>query len=173
MAEGKSFRLGDEVRYIQRRLPTAMGASSPLVSLFLFSTETGDAWLLDPSDRRAARLAGDGDPEPVHIEENDTCFVIDWKGNDRIEGPAFIYSDRQTRRVSTILGYVLKFQISLASIGDNIILNWSHFHIAWDYIARGLMVEAREVAMRLIASGEERKDPRAIGEASLLLSYST
>ena len=116
MAEGKSFRLGDEVRYIQRRLPTAMGASSPLVSLFLFSTETGDAWLLDPSDRRAARLAGDGDPEPVHIEENDTCFVIDWKGNDRIEGPAFIYSDRQTRRVSTILGYVLKFQISLARL---------------------------------------------------------
>jgi hypothetical protein len=25
--------------------------------------------------------------------------------NYRIEGPAFIYSDRQTRRVSTILGY--------------------------------------------------------------------
>ena len=125
MAEGKSFRLGDEVRYIQRRLPTAMGASSPLVSLFLFSTETGDAWLLDPSDRRAARLAGDGDPEPVHIEENDTCFVIDWKGNDRIEGPAFIYSDRQTRRVSTILGYVLKFQISLARF------------LAWMYLRLG------------------------------------
>ncbi len=53
----------------------------------------------------AARLARDGDPEPVHIEENDTSFVIDWKGNYRIEGPAFIYSDRQTRRVSTILGY--------------------------------------------------------------------
>ena len=58
-----------------------------------------------PSDQLAARLARDGDPEPVHIEENDTSFVIDWKGNYRIEGPAFIYSDRQTRRVSTILGY--------------------------------------------------------------------
>ena len=69
------------------------------------STETGDAWLLDPSDQPAARLARDGDPEPVHIEENDTSFVIDRKGNYRIEGPAFIYSDRQTRRVSTILGY--------------------------------------------------------------------
>ena len=69
------------------------------------STETGDAWLLDPSDQLAARLARDGDPEPVHIEENDTSFVIDWKGNYRIEGPAFIYSDRQTRRLSTILGY--------------------------------------------------------------------
>ena len=80
-----------------------MGASSG--QLVLFSTETGDARLLDPSDQLAARLARDGDPEPVHIEENDTSFVIDWKGNYRIEGPAFIYSDRQTRRVSTILGY--------------------------------------------------------------------
>ena len=71
--------------------------------LILFSTETGDAWLLDPSNQLAARLARDGDPQPVHIEENDTSFVIDWKGDYRIEGPAFIYSDRQTRRVSTIL----------------------------------------------------------------------
>ncbi len=31
--------------------------------------------------------------------------LLDPKGNYRIEGPAFIYSDRQTRRVSTILGY--------------------------------------------------------------------
>ncbi len=50
MVEGKSFRLADEVRYIQRR-------------------------------------------------------AADRKGDYRIEGPAFIYSDRQTRRVSTILGY--------------------------------------------------------------------
>ena len=61
--------------------------------------------MLDPSDQLAPRLARDGDPEPVHIEENDSSFVVDWKGDYRIEGPAFIYSDRQTRRVSTILGY--------------------------------------------------------------------
>jgi hypothetical protein len=41
----------------------------------LFSTETGDAWLLDPADQLAARLARDGDPEPIHIEENDTTFA--------------------------------------------------------------------------------------------------
>jgi hypothetical protein len=76
-----------------------------LGQLVLFSTETGDAWLLDPSDHLAARLARDGDPEPVHIEENDSSFVIAWKGAYHIEGPAFINSDRQTRRVSTILGY--------------------------------------------------------------------
>ena len=103
--EGKSFRLADEVRYIQRRAADRHGRVVAVGQLVLFSTETGDAWLLDPSDQLAARLARDGDPEPVHIEENDTSFVIDWKGDYRIEGPAFIYSDRQTRRVSTILGY--------------------------------------------------------------------
>ena len=105
MVEGKSFRLADEVRYIQRRAADRHGHVVTVGQLVLFSTETGDAWLLDPSDRRAARLARDGDPEPAHIEENDTSFVIDWKGDYRIEGPAFIYSDRQTGRVSTILGY--------------------------------------------------------------------
>ena len=82
-----------------------MGASSPLVSISCSLPKPATPWLLDPSDQLAARLARDGDPEPVHIEENDSSFVIDWKGNYRIEGPAFIYSDRQSRRVATILGY--------------------------------------------------------------------
>jgi hypothetical protein len=103
MVEGKSFRLADEVRYIQRRAVDRHGRVVTVGQLVLFSTETGDAWLLDPSDQLAARLARD--PEPIHIEENDTSFVIDWKGDYRIEGSAFIYSDRQTRRVSTTFGY--------------------------------------------------------------------
>jgi len=105
MVEGKSFRLADEVRYIQRRAADRHGHVVTVGQLVLFSTETGDAWLLDPSDQLAARLARDGDPEPIHIEENDTSFVIDWEGDYRIQGSAFIYSDRQTRRVSTIFGY--------------------------------------------------------------------
>ena len=73
--------------------------------LILFSTETGDAWLLDVTDKLAARLARDGDPEPIHLEETDTSFAIGWKGQYRIEGPAFVYSDRDSRRVTTIPGY--------------------------------------------------------------------
>ena len=65
----------------------------------MLQTETGDAWLLDPSDRLAARLARDGDPESVAFEETDTGFQI------RLDGPAFVYTDRHSRRVSTILGY--------------------------------------------------------------------
>ena len=105
MVEGKSFRLADKVRYIQSRAADRHGRVVTVGQLVLLSTETGDAWLLDPSDQLAARLARDGNPEPVHIEENDTSFVIDWNGNYRIEGPAFTYSNRQTRCVSTILGY--------------------------------------------------------------------
>src|SRR6202047_1346296 len=105
IVEGKSFRLADEVRYIQRRAADYDGRILTIGQLVLFSTETGDAWVLDPADRLAARLARDGGSEPVHIEETDTTFAIGWKGRYRIDGPAFVYSDRDTGRVTTILGY--------------------------------------------------------------------
>ena len=47
----------------------------------------------------------DGDPEPIYLEETDTSFAIEWKGHYRIEGSAFVYADRDTGRVTTILGY--------------------------------------------------------------------
>ena len=71
----------------------------------LFSTETADAWLLDPADRLAARLARDGESEPIHIEETDATFAIGWKGRYRIEVAAFVYADNDSGRVTTILGY--------------------------------------------------------------------
>jgi len=106
--EGKSFRLADEVRYIQKK---AANRDSRVVSfgqLVLFSTETGDAWLLDVSDQLALRVARDGAPEPVQLEETDTSFAIGWKGQYRIDGSAFVYSDRETGRVTTILGYPMQ-----------------------------------------------------------------
>jgi hypothetical protein len=68
-------------------------------------TQTGDAWLLDAEDKLAAQLARDGDPEPIDIEESDTTFSIDWKGSYRIDGVAFIYSDRRRGGMRAILGY--------------------------------------------------------------------
>jgi hypothetical protein len=103
--EGRNFRLADEVRYIQRRAADHDSRIVTIGQLVLFSTKTGDAWLLDPADRLAARLARDGESEPVHIEETDTTFTIAWKGRYRIDGSAFLYSDLETGRTSTILGY--------------------------------------------------------------------
>jgi hypothetical protein len=77
----------------------------PAPALALFSTDTGDAWLLDPTDHLAARVARGGDPEPLHFEETEANFAIGWKGNYNIDGDAFVYINRDSARVVTILGY--------------------------------------------------------------------
>jgi hypothetical protein len=105
IVEGVSFWLADEVRYIQRRAAHHDGRIVAVGRLLLFSTDTGDAWLLDRSDQLAARLARGGETEPVHIEDTDTAFTIGWKGSYRLDGPAFVYSDQETGRVVTIIGY--------------------------------------------------------------------
>jgi hypothetical protein len=105
VVDAKGFRLADEVRYIQDKAADHDGRMVTLGQLILFSTDTGDAWLLDLTDRLANRLARDGDPEPIHLEETDTSFTIAWKGRYHVEGPAFVYVDRDTGRVTTFLGY--------------------------------------------------------------------
>lgn len=77
-------------------------------SLTLFSTDTGDAWLLDAEDHLAARLARDGDPEDIYFEETDKRFAIGWKGKYRIDGDAFVYIDKDSGRVVTVLGYPVR-----------------------------------------------------------------
>jgi len=103
--EGKTFRLADEVRYIQRRASQYDSRIVTFGPLLLFSTETGDAWLLDPSDQLAAPIARDGDPLPVHIGETDTNFAVGWTGAYRINGATFGYLDKDSGNVRTILGY--------------------------------------------------------------------
>src|SRR5215469_18972465 len=49
--------------------------------------------------------ARDGDPEPIEIEDTETTFSIGWKGQYRVEGAAFIYTDWGTKRTTAILGY--------------------------------------------------------------------
>jgi hypothetical protein len=105
MVDGASFRLADEVRYIIRRAADHDGRVVTIGQIVLFSSQTGDAWIIDRDDHLALRLARQGDPEPFHIEETDTSFAIDWKGNYRIEGAAFVYTDRDTGRITTVLGY--------------------------------------------------------------------
>jgi len=103
--EGKDFRLAEEIDYIQSRAAEHDGRFVTVGPLILFSTDTGDAWLLDPADHFAARLARDGDPEPIYFEETNTNFKIGWKGSYRIENDAFIYIDSDSGRIVSILGY--------------------------------------------------------------------
>ena len=81
MVEGKSFRLADEVRYIQRRAADHDGRIVTVGQLILFSTETGDAWLLDPADQ-LARKAGSRRGERTDPHRGNRYHV-----RDRLEGP--------------------------------------------------------------------------------------
>jgi hypothetical protein len=57
--------------------------------------------------------------------------------------------------------------------GDNYILNWAYWMIAWDYVSRGLTRTARIWALKLIESGKQREDNRAIGMAYWTLAWIT
>ena len=94
---GNDFRLADELHYIQHRATEHDSRFVTVGGLAFFSTDTGDAWILDPADHLAARVARDGDPESLYFEETTTTFAIAWKGNYRLDGNAFLYIDRDTR----------------------------------------------------------------------------
>jgi hypothetical protein len=71
VVDGKGFRLADEIRYIQDKAADHDGRIVAIHQLILFSTATGDAWLLDVTDHLAVRLARDGEPESIYLEETD------------------------------------------------------------------------------------------------------
>ena len=95
--EGQDFHLAEEIRYMQRRAAEHDGRFVTIGSLALFSTDTGDAWLLDAEDHLAVRLARDGGPEDVYFEETDARFAIGWKGTYRVDCDASIYHESRIR----------------------------------------------------------------------------
>ena len=101
----KSLRIAKEVRYIQHRAAEHDARIVSIGPLVFFSTQTGDAWILDPTDQLAARLAYDGDLIALYIEETDTNYAIGWQGRYRIENDTFIYEDNETGRLIAIRGY--------------------------------------------------------------------
>src|SRR6266852_4673149 len=125
-----SLHLAKEVRSIQRRAAEHDRRIVTIGPLVFFSTDTGDAWMLEPADQ----LAAGGDPLPVHIEE--TKPATPSAGKDATESrvrcsstktpartvsppsKATRYSDSfalSTKRIATSCnGAAFKFQICLA-----------------------------------------------------------
>jgi len=102
---GKDFRLSDEVRYIQRRAAQGDSRIVTIGPFLLFSTETGDAWMLDPAGQLATPIARQGEALPVQIEDSDANFAVSWTGNYRIDGELFLYIDPDSGNTRTIFGY--------------------------------------------------------------------
>ena len=110
----KDLILGAELEYIRRRAAQRDPRFVQVGHIALFSTESGDAWLIDPADRLAARVAHDGYPVEVAFTETESQFAIGWKGTFRIESGAFVYTDDETGREFTLLG---PFVQKLAALG--------------------------------------------------------
>src|SRR5271169_2488767 len=84
--EAQDFNLADEVAYIQRQAKEHMSRIVTIGPVLLFSTQGGDAWLLDPADHLATPLARDGDPLPVTILDAEKTFSVAWRGQYEITG---------------------------------------------------------------------------------------
>jgi hypothetical protein len=72
--------------------------------LVFFSTETGDAWMLDPEDGLALCLAREGEPLPVEIRETAETFAIGWNSQYLIRDGLFVVRTSDGRETA-IYGY--------------------------------------------------------------------
>ncbi|HEV3204707.1 MAG TPA: hypothetical protein VGY77_09995 [Gemmataceae bacterium] len=99
------FNVQREVEYIVGRAAEGDGRCVSLGPLVLFSTLTGDAWLLDPADHLALCLACEGVRQPVNIVETAEKFSIEWEADFTIDKEVFTIVERETGQVRTILGY--------------------------------------------------------------------
>jgi hypothetical protein len=103
--QAQDFRLVDAVRDIQRRAAQDDSRIVTIGPLLLFSTETGDAWILDSADQLATPIAREHEALSVPIEDADTSFAVAWTGSYRIEGGLFIYRDTHSGNTRSIFGY--------------------------------------------------------------------
>jgi hypothetical protein len=107
MLEPTDQNIGREVNYIVGRAQQRAAHVVSLPPLVLFSTETGDAWMLDPADGSALCLARDGAKQDYRITDTPDQFQVEWNADYRIEGDAFVVAER-SGRIRSIAGYPMK-----------------------------------------------------------------
>jgi hypothetical protein len=79
--------------------------------LVFFSTASGDAWMLDPQDGLALKLAEAGKRNSAKIVETANRFTIEWTASYRLDGDAFVMMDGAGQRA--IFGYPVR-EVALA-----------------------------------------------------------
>jgi hypothetical protein len=100
-----------EVEYIVARAAQFDSRVVTLGQLVFFSTASGDAWMLDPEDGLAMKLAEAGNRNPAKIVETASRYAIEWTASYRLDGEAFVTMDGSGQRV--ILGYPVE-EVALA-----------------------------------------------------------
>lgn len=83
-----------EAEYITRRAQQRDSRVVALGEVVLFSTSTGDAWMLDIEDGLALCLARDGEPQEHSVFDNPTSFGIEWNADYSIDEGTFVVAER-------------------------------------------------------------------------------
>jgi hypothetical protein len=96
--------INGEADYIIKKAQVHDSRVVRLGGLVFFSTQTGDAWILDPADSLALCLAQDGVRQKFSILETPTNFPISWEAQYFIDGETFTVATKDGS-VRTILGY--------------------------------------------------------------------
>jgi hypothetical protein len=104
VCRGDEVSLADEARSIQSSALAGQGRVVKLDQIVFFSTETGDAWMLDPDNGCAVCLAREFEPRPIAIQETRASLAVGWNADYRIEDDAFTVAELNGS-VRTILGY--------------------------------------------------------------------
>jgi hypothetical protein len=98
------IRVAGEAEHIIRKAQDRDARVVTLGNIAFFSTDTGDAWMLDPEDNLALCLSRDGVRQDYTIVEMDSSFQIGWNAQYEIRGDTFIVATADGR-VRTITGY--------------------------------------------------------------------
>jgi len=97
-----------EIQYIVSRATEHDARSVKLGPLAFFSSQTGDAWMLDLADGLALCLARDGVAQPVRIVETDKTMAVEWDRTFSINGDVFTTVEKKTGQTATVHGYPMQ-----------------------------------------------------------------
>jgi len=93
-----------EIRSIIQSAQNHEGRIVGIGQFVFFSTETGDAWMLEPANNLALCLARDGAAQDVKVQETADQLLVAWDGVYHMTDTAFTIVER-SGGMRTILGY--------------------------------------------------------------------
>jgi hypothetical protein len=94
-----------EADYILRRARENSSRIVTLGTVVLFSTTTGDAWMLDADGNLALCLSRNGQKQPFRMVETAENVAVEWDREFHIEGDLFTTVCNNTGRISSVTGY--------------------------------------------------------------------
>ena len=104
-AQKIQISLQNEINAIQKLASKSKFKVRELGVFVLFSTDKGDAWLLEVTESDALQLAAEREIMTVDLEENPETIEIHWTHTFEIKNKQFIITDYKDKKVEAINNY--------------------------------------------------------------------